>query len=140
MLCRASLLLPQAIPTLLSVTMGHSYMVLDYSLLLLSIILPHPPFPLGSLRLSPLSMYLVLFCSLVYFVQLIPLISKTIWYLSFTAWLISLSIIVSSCIMLSQRIGIPSSFFLLHSILFCKCIHFPFIYLWALRLFPSLGY
>ena len=42
--------------------------------------------------------------------------------------------------MLSQRVG-ASSFFLLHTIPLCKCtIVFWFIYWWALRLLPALGY
>ena len=50
-----------------------------------------------SLHLSRES-YVDLFCSLVYFVHYIPLVSEIIWYLSFTKWLISLRIIVSSSI------------------------------------------
>ena len=65
-----------------------------------------PPFPPLSPPTSPLvmvslfliSMSLVLFCSLVYFVHYISLTSEIIWYLTFTAWLISLSIMLSSSI------------------------------------------
>ena len=38
------------------------------------------------------------FCSFVCFVDYVPFIGEIIWYLSFTAWLISLSIILSSSI------------------------------------------
>ena len=48
--------------------------------------------------LIPLLWQLFLFCLLVYFVHLIPHISKIIWYLSFSDWLISLSIILSRSI------------------------------------------
>ena len=90
--------LPQSIPTLLSTSVGHSYMFFVQSLPLLSTItpLPNPLFPLAAVSLFSVPVYLVLFCSLVYFVHWIPLISEIIWYLSFTNWLISLIIIVSS--------------------------------------------
>ena len=59
---------------------------------------PLPPSPLAAVSLFYDSMPLVLFYSLVYFVHCIPLISEIIWYFSFTGWLISLSITVSSYI------------------------------------------
>ena len=58
-----------------------------------------PPFPLPPLAavcLFHVSTSLVLFFLLVYFVHQIPVISEIICYLSFTDWLISLNIIVSS--------------------------------------------
>ena len=64
-------------------------------------------------------MSLVIFCLLVCFVDQVPLIGEIIRYLSFTAWITSLSIMLSRSIMLSQRVGAPS-FFLLHSIPLCK--------------------
>ena len=60
----------------------------------------HPPSHshLDTVSLFHISMPLVLFCSLVYFVHLTPLTGEIIWYLSFINWLISLSIIFSSSI------------------------------------------
>ena len=75
--------------------------------------------PLTTVSLFHDSMLLVLFCSLVYFVHYVPLIGEIIRYLSFTDWLISLSIIFSSSIH-----AVPkgrNSFFLLHGIPLCKC-------------------
>ena len=57
----------------------------------------HPPSPI-TFNLFYVSTSVVVFCSLVYLVHKIPLIGEIIWYLSFTNWLISLSIIVSSSI------------------------------------------
>ena len=45
------------------------------------------------------------------------------WYLSFTAWLISLSIMLSSSIHAVAKVGAPS-FLLLHSIALYKCTSF----------------
>ena len=59
---------------------------------------PSPHFPLAAVSLFHVSMPVVLFCSLVYFIHQILLVSEIIWYLFFTDWLISLSIIVSSSI------------------------------------------
>ena len=56
---------------------------------------PVPPSPLDTVSLFYVSMLLFLFCLLVYCVHLIPHISEFRWYLSFTDWLISLSIIFS---------------------------------------------
>ena len=87
---------------------------------LLSAIIPVSP-PLWSLSVcSFFPMSLVLVCLLVCFVDQVPLIGEIIWYLSFTAWLVSLSIMLPSSIhaVLKDR----SSFFsLLCSILLCKC-------------------
>ena len=67
---------------------------------------PFPFFPSLSPSLLPsvtvslfhVSVPLVLFYLLVYFVHQIPLIGEIIWYLPFTTWLISLNIIFSSSI------------------------------------------
>ena len=78
-----------------------------------------PPSPLVTFNLFHVSMPMVLFCSLVYFVCQITLISEIIWYLSFTAWLISLSIMLSSSTHAVAK-GRSSFFLLLCSILLCK--------------------
>ena len=86
------------------------------------------PFSPSSLPLSPLvtvslfsiSVSLVIFCLLVCFIDQGPLKGKIIWYLSLITRLISLSIMLASSTMLSQRVGAPS-FFLLHSNSLCKC-------------------
>ena len=51
-----------------------------------------PTSPLVTVSLFFISMSVVIFCLRVCFVDLVPLIGEIIWYLSFTAWLISLSI------------------------------------------------
>ena len=78
-----------------------------------------PCSPLVTDSLLLISMSLVIFCLLVCFVDYVPLIGEIIWYLSFTTWLISLSIMLSRSIHAVAK-G-RSSFFLLHSIPLCKC-------------------
>ena len=46
--------------------------------------------------------------------------AEIVWYLSFTAWLISLSIMLPRSIHALVRVGSPS-FFLEHGIPLCKC-------------------
>ena len=82
--------------------------------------LPPPTSSLVTVSLFLISMSLVIFCFLVCFVDYSPLIGETIWYLSFTTWLISLSTCSPVPSILSQRVG-ALSFFLLHSIPLCKC-------------------
>ena len=84
----------QSSPTLLSLSMGPLYKFLDLTLLLLCPIIP--PSPLVTVSLFFISRSLVLFCSLFCFVDQVSLIGKIIWYLSFTNWLMSLSIILYS--------------------------------------------
>ena len=89
--------LPPAILPPLALSMGPLYMFLDDP----SLPLPHYislPLPLGTVSLFFISMSLVLFCSLVCFVDYVPPIGEVIWYLSFTTWLISLSIMLSRSI------------------------------------------
>ena len=57
-----------------------------------------PHSPLAPARLFPPSMPLVVFCLLFSFVDYVPVKGDIIWYLSLTAWLISLSIMLSSFI------------------------------------------
>ena len=58
-----------------------------------------PPYsPLAIVRLFLTSVSLDLFCLLFSFVDYVPLKGEIIWYLSLTAWLISLSIMLSSSI------------------------------------------
>ena len=80
---------PKTIPSPLSLSIGHVYMF------------PFLPccYPPLSSHLVPVSLFLismclVLLCSFVCFVDQIPLIGEIIWYLSFTAWHISLSICI----------------------------------------------
>ena len=72
----------------------------------------HCPTPahLAIVRLFLTSMSLVIFCLLFSFVDYVPVKGEIIWYFSFTAWLISLSIMLSSSIHAVAK-GI-SSFFL----------------------------
>ena len=69
-----------------------------------------PHSPLATARQFPPSMSLVVFCLLFSFVDYVPVKGEIIWYLSLTAWLISLSIMLSSFIhAVAKGIG---SFFL----------------------------
>ena len=55
-----------------------------------------PHFPLAIVRVFLTSMSLVIFCLLFSSVDYVPVKGEIIWYLSLTAWLISLSIVFSS--------------------------------------------
>ena len=80
---------------------------------------------------------------LVCFVAWIPLIVEIIWYLSFTAWLISLSIMLSSAIhaVTKDRSSFFFSFYVVfHHINVPPSFFYPPIYSWALRLLLALGY
>ena len=57
-----------------------------------------PHYPLTTVRLFLTSMSLVIFCLLFSSVDYVPVNGEIIWYLSLTAWLISLSIMLSSSI------------------------------------------
>ena len=57
-------------------------------------LVPSPYSPLTFISLFNMSMPLFLFCSSHYFVHSIPHVSEIIWYLSFSDWLISFSIIL----------------------------------------------
>ena len=59
---------------------------------------PSPPSSLDTVSLFFISMSLVVFCLVVCSVDYVPLIGEIIPYLSFTAWLISRSIMLSSSI------------------------------------------
>ena len=69
-----------------------------------------PHSPLAIVRLFLISISLVIFCLLFSFVDYVPVKGEIIWYLFLTAWLISLSIMLSSSIHAVAK-GI-SSFFL----------------------------
>ena len=72
--------------------------------------LSSPNSPLAIVRLFLISMFLVIFCLLFSLVDYVPVKGESICYLSLTAWLISLSIMLSSSIHAVAK-GI-SSFFL----------------------------
>ena len=57
-----------------------------------------PHSPLTTVRLFLTSMSLVIFCFLFSSIYYVPVKGEIIWYLSLTAWLISLSIMLSSSI------------------------------------------
>ena len=63
---------------------------------------PGNPLPSDSCKFV-LSMSLFLFCLLVYFVHSIPHVIKITWYLPFSDWLISLSIMISRFINKMKR-------------------------------------
>ena len=69
---------------------------------------PHSPLAIVTMFLTSVS--LVIFCLLFSFVDYVPVKGEIIWYFSLTAWLISLSIMLSSSIHAVAK-GI-SSFFL----------------------------
>ena len=101
-------------PPTLALAVGPLYMFLDNPL-------PSFPYylPSGYCQFFIL-MSLVIFCFLVCFVHWVPLTGEIIWYLSFTAWLISRSIMLSRSVhaVIKSR---SSFFFLLHSSPLCKC-------------------
>ena len=68
-------------------------------------------------------------------------IGEIIWYLSFTAWLISFRIMLSIPSMLLWKVGVPLPF-LLYSIPLCKCTtgFWSTYLLMTFRLFLALGY
>ena len=79
----------------LSHSTHHTAAHVDESFFLFCSIPPYPNLPtLLAVIFSP-SMSLSLFCLLVQFVHYIPNMSEIIWYLSFSDWFISLSIIFS---------------------------------------------
>ena len=82
---------------------------------------PHTS-PLVTISLFLISMSLVIFCLLFSFVDYIPVKGGIIWYLSLTAWLISLSIMLSSSI--HAVVKGRSSFFSLFCIEF-HCVNVP---------------
>ena len=102
---------PTLEPTPLALSMCPLYMFLDG----LSPILPHYPSPpslLVTVSLYFILMSLVVFCSLVCFVDYIPLIGEIIWYSSFTTWLISLSLCIIFTSFIHAVMKDSSSFFL----------------------------
>ena len=82
--------------------------------------LSSPLSPLVTIRLFFSSMSLVLFCSLVCFADQVLLISDIIWYLSLTAWLVSLSIMLSKSTHAVAK-GRSSFFLSAACIPLCKC-------------------
>ena len=67
------------------------------------ILSPHSP--LAIVRLFLTSMSLVIFRLLFSFVDYVPVKDEIIWYLFLTAWLISLSIMLSSSIHVIAKVG-----------------------------------
>ena len=72
-------------------------------------VIPSPHSPLAIVRLFLTSVSLVIFCLLYSSIAHVPVKGEIIWYVSFTAWLISLSIMLSSSIHAVAR-GISSFF------------------------------
>ena len=77
----------------------------------------------------------------------IPHINEITWYLSFSVWLISLSIMPSRSIHIFTMARFPSSYgwVIFHCMCACVCmctphLLYPFIYQRTLRLLPYLGY
>ena len=100
---------------------------------------PHSSYSCQSFHVS---VPLILFCLLVYYVHYVLLISEVI-YLPFIDWLISLSIIVSSFIQAFTKSKNSFLFLLLYSIqlcLFTTAFFYPLTSRWAVRLFANLGY
>ena len=80
----------------LALSMGPSFMFLYIPFLLSHIISLSPPLWLLSVHCPFQCLWL--YCLPVCLVNYVPLTGEIIWYLSFTAWLTSLSIILSSSI------------------------------------------
>ena len=70
---------------------------------------PHCPLPSPLWLLLDCSISLVVFCLLFSFVDYIPVKGEIIWYLSFTAWLISLISLTSQVLERMGRKGNPSA-------------------------------
>ena len=85
-------------------------------------LLSPPTYLLVTVSLFLISVSVVTFCLFVCFVDQVPLTGEITWYLSFTAWLTSLSITLSSST--DAVVKSRSFFFLLHSIPRCKCTTF----------------
>ena len=94
----------------------------------LSLLSP-PHYHLDIVRLFLTSVALVIVCLLFSFVDYVPVKGEITWYLFFTIWLISLSIMLSSSIHAVTK-GRSSFFFLLHRIPLCKCT----IVFWSIHL------
>ena len=78
-----------------------------------------PPSPLVTVSLFLISMSLIVFCLLICFVDYVPVKDDIIWYLYFTTWLTSLSIMLSNSIHAVMK-G-RSSYFLLRNVPLCEC-------------------
>ena len=89
-------LFPLVIPILLSVPMRGFFPLIS------STCSPSSPTPLLSIYKSVSILFACLFCSLDF------TRSESIWYLSFSDWLISLSIILSRSIHVVTKVGFPS--------------------------------
>ena len=87
--------------------------------------MPPPP---TIVRLLLISMSLVIFCLLFSFFDYVPVKGEIIWYLSLTAWLISLSIMLSSSIHAVAKGKIAFFFLQLSRIPLCKMYHSFLIY------------
>ena len=87
---------PSPPPIVSPLTVVHAHESFTHDPFLFFPLYSFSPSPLAAASLFIVSMALVLFCSLVYFVHQILLISGIIWQLFYTDWLISLGIIVSS--------------------------------------------
>ena len=94
--------LPPSILPPSTLSMGPLYMFFDDpfpSFLSPSLSCYHPPSPpLVIVSLFFISFSLVIFCLLVCFADQVPLIGEIVWYLSFIAWLFSLSVMLFSSI------------------------------------------
>ena len=106
--------LPHKITTLLSMPM--SPLSFFFVLCPLSFVLPPPKHTLILLFIS-----LSVFCLLIQFVHYIPHMTKIIWYLYFSDWLISFRIVFSRSIHAITKGKNFSSFSWLNSIRLCKC-------------------
>ena len=91
---------------LLSVSVGYVYMQVNLGFF--GYQLPPPCAPLRSVSLFHVFRPLVLFHSSAYFNYQIPHMSKIIWYLFFSDWLISLSIRIFRSIHAVARVRFPS--------------------------------
>ena len=94
--------LPQSIPLphcscSVSIMASPLFLLLCFPLPLLSPVIPLPS-PSGHCQFAFISKSLALFCSFVSFADYVSLIGEIIWYVYFTTWLTSLSIMLSSSI------------------------------------------
>ena len=122
--------LPSAITTPVSMSISPFSFLLN----------PFTPYPLPVAVIYFPSTSLFLFCLLVQIFHQIPHRSEIIWYLSFSDWLISLSIMFSRSIYIVAKDKI-FVFFYGRVEIYCVNVpqlFYPLIYRWTLGLCPSL--
>ena len=99
------------------------------------------PLPYGNHPMFSVSLSLFLFCLFIFFRFFI--LSEIMWYMSFSVWLSSFSLVPcrSIHVVANGKISFFYGWFIftLHCI-YASLLIYPFTFWWTLRLFPYLGY